>query len=173
MKKTKKTKIVTYPTKLNIKENFLEESVFEDIRNTIVSNTFAWFLQNEQNEFANDGFFFAHKLYDGDHINSASFNSIVPALKNKIKYQSLRRCSINLSTTPNNKSIFHTDYKDNKVTTGILYINENDGCTEFKTGEKIQSVPNTFVEFPSALMHRSISQTDNNYRIVLNINYYK
>ena len=158
---------------LTVKKDFLEEPVFEQIKNIILSNNFNWFFQNEQNKLAKDGFFFSHKLYAEDRIESDFFNFIIPHLKKQIDYQSLRRCTINLLTPSNNKSIFHTDSKDERITTGILYINKNNGYTEFENGKKVKSNPNTFVQFSSELKHRAFSQTDANCRVVLNMNYYK
>ncbi len=68
---------------LTVKKDFLEEPVFEQIKNIILSNNFNWFFQNEQNKLAKDGFFFSHKLYAEDRIESDFFNFIIPHLKKR------------------------------------------------------------------------------------------
>ena len=42
---------------IDIKDDFLPEEIIHDLEWVIMGQNFAWFLQNEQNEFANDGFF--------------------------------------------------------------------------------------------------------------------
>jgi len=161
---------------LEINRNFLDKNIFNEIKKIIFSENIAWFFQEKTTiPKKNDSFFFSHKLYDNDEINSDYFSQIVNPLKEKIKYQSLRRCTLNL-LTKTSKSVpshFHTDFNDDRLTTGILYFNNTDGITEFKNGKKIKSEPNTFVEFSSNLEHRGFTPTNKFRRIVLNINYYK
>ena len=59
------------------------------------------------------------------------------------------------------------------MTTGIYYVNGNDGYTEFETGDKVKSVANRFVKFPSDIKHRGVSQVDTKVRCVLNLNYFE
>ena len=60
-----------------------------------------------------------------------------------------------------------------KWTTSILYINTNNGYTEFEDGTKVESVANRVVTFPADLMHRGATQTDEQTRILINFNYLK
>jgi hypothetical protein len=160
---------------IKVIKNFLLIEDFNIVKNIITSYNFSWFYQKEQNLNAKDGFFFSHKLYDEDIVNSSNFNSIINPFKKRLQYKCLRRCVINLLTRGDipRRSIFHRDLEDERVTTGILYINENNGYTEFETGEKIKSIPNMYVEFSSKLKHRAVSQTDIERRMVINFNYYK
>ena len=48
---------------------------------------------------------------------------------------------------------------------------ENNGYTEFKNGEIVNSVQNRLVSFPTHMSHRAMGQTDKDQRIVLNFNY--
>jgi len=58
-------------------------------------------------------------------------------------------------------------------TTGIFYLNTNNGETIFENGERVKSVENTFVTFPSNLRHTGTTNTCNAaYRVVLNFNYF-
>ena len=58
-----------------------------------------------------------------------------------------------------------------KFTTSIFYVNTCNGYTELKDGTKIESVANRLVSFPADTRHRSVSQTDEQRRLVININY--
>jgi hypothetical protein len=56
-------------------------------------------------------------------------------------------------------------------TTAILYINTNNGYTEFEDGTIVESVANRLVAFPANIRHRGVSQTDEETRILINFNY--
>ena len=57
------------------------------------------------------------------------------------------------------------------MTTGIYYVNTNDGYTVFEDGTKIDSVANRICIFPYYLKHSGTTCTNANRRIALNINY--
>lgn len=67
---------------------------------------------------------------------------------------------------------FHVDFENTTVSrTGLLYLDDTNGPTEFETGEKIECVSNRFVEFPGHIKHGSWSCTDRPYRRVVNFNW--
>ena len=69
---------------------------------------------------------------------------------------------------------WHTDiqrWDDGTAQTAILYINDNNGGTAFKSGEFIQSKANRLVVFPLDTEHAGVHTTDTDFRCVLNINY--
>ena len=157
---------------MNIQKDFLQKDIFNLIKDKINSTEFSWFYQNEQ--VKNDGFFFSHTLYNNDLSNSMFYDFIITPFKNRIKYQTLINCTVNLLIpSENKKSNFHCDVENDKVTTGIFYVNTNNGYTEFETGEKTLCTENTFVEFNALNKHRAVCQTDENKRIVINFNYLK
>ena len=55
--------------------------------------------------------------------------------------------------------------------TAIYYINSNNGWTDFKNGDKVESVANRVVIFDSNLEHQAVSCTDEKVRVVINFNY--
>ena len=57
------------------------------------------------------------------------------------------------------------------MTTAIFYLNTNNGFTEFKDGDIINSVRNRLIMFPANTSHRAVGQSDVNQRIVLNFNF--
>jgi hypothetical protein len=160
---------------IKVFKNFLIESEFKNIVQLVVSESFSWFYQKEQNPNCKDGFFFSHKLYENDIMNSSYFDRIINPFKKKINYTSLIRAQINLLTRSDKprRSIMHRDNNNDTITTGLFYLNNNNGYTEFESGEKIKSISNMYVEFPVKLKHRAVSQTDVDCRTVLNLNYLK
>jgi len=108
------------------------------------------------------------------HEVSKSIDILLPIV-NKISFVALHRIKANLEPIKPSRfhSAFHCDADCSTMTTGIYYVNSNDGYTEFETGEKIMSVANRFVKFPSNIKHRGVSQVDTKVRCVLNFNYFE
>lgn len=108
------------------------------------------------------------------HEVSKSIDLLLP-LVNKIPFVALHRIKANLEPVKPKRlySDFHCDVDCSTMTTGIYYINTNDGYTEFETGDKVNSVANRFVKFPSDIKHRGVSQLDTKVRCVLNFNYFE
>ncbi len=55
--------------------------------------------------------------------------------------------------------------------TAIFYMNTNNGYTYFEDGTKVESVENRLVVFPSYFSHAGATCTDEQRRVVININY--
>jgi Rps23 Pro-64 3,4-dihydroxylase Tpa1-like proline 4-hydroxylase len=66
---------------------------------------------------------------------------------------------------------FHTDTNCSNATTGIFYLNTNNGYTTFGENEKIDSVENRLIFFNSQIKHSGISSTEEKYRCLINLNY--
>lgn len=118
-------------------------------------------------------FFFDHILFNLERgVNSNYFNSIALPLIGLIKYKRLIRIKINCYTNQGNQIInnFHVDSTDpHRV--ALYNINDNNGYTEFETGEKIVSKANQMILFDGKLRHRSVTQNNTDLRINININY--
>ena len=56
--------------------------------------------------------------------------------------------------------------------TSILYLNTNDGYTEFENGTKIESIENRLITFPLSYRHTGTTCTNNPFRVVINFNYF-
>ena len=65
------------------------------------------------------------------------------------------------------------DYKHKNCMTSIIYINTNNGFTKFKNGKIVESIRNRLVTFPVNLKHTGSTCTDEEYRCIINLNYYK
>jgi hypothetical protein len=160
---------------IEIKDNFLEDIHLTQLTELIDIKTFPWYLQKEQVYRANDGCWHRHLVYDDNAPNSNFYDPISEIFKDYLKYVSLCRMTVNLLLRQENPSIsnFHEDYIENnkKITTAIFYLNTNNGYTEFQGGDKIDSVRNRLIMFPTNTLHRVIGQTDVSYRIVFNFNF--
>jgi hypothetical protein len=126
-------------------------------------------------------FQFTHMFLDGrraeeNMINQKTYDYISPIV-NKINPDDWYRIKMNLNPCAN-QILEHGMHIDNPTQredayTAVFYINDNDGYTIFKTGEKIQSVSNRLVVFPASLYHSGTTCTNTSMRIVLNLNFYK
>jgi hypothetical protein len=160
-----------------VKDNFLKKNYFLTIKENLININFPWYFNNGINYNGDNFFQFTHIFYTDSKINS-NFYNILNFLLEKINPYILIRIKVNLLTRTN-KIIeygFHTDFtnKNAKITTGIFYINTNNGYTLFKkNNKKIKSVENRYVEFDSNQEHMGTSCTDEKIRIVINLNYIK
>jgi hypothetical protein len=154
-----------------IKENFLDQKTLGAIKKEI--ELIPWYYSSHTAATIDvSNFFFFHLLYANGKVQSDRyFNSLLLPVLGKIDFQYLHRAKLNLYTKQEKKikTQYHRD-EDIPHTVYLFSLNTNNGYTEFKNGEKIQSKENTMAIFSGDLEHRSINQTDENTRINLNIN---
>lgn len=147
--------------------------------NKISSSNFPWYyspvVSDAKLDDSNEGFNFqfSHTLYNGNVPRNEWFNTLSYILDFIPNLHSLVKLKVNFN--PRYSSIiehtYHTDVPFD-CKTSILYLNTNDGYTLFETGEKIQSVENRLVTFPSNILHTGTTCTDQKGRFVVNINYF-
>ena len=176
---------------IQVIDNFLSPESHKKISNFLLTDGLCeWKYNDAKVSTASKGnlndFQFTHLFYTfhsltgvGRHVISKQIDILIP-LVNKIKFISLHRIKANLEPIKAKRcaSNFHYDVQmDGKpcpsMTTGIYYVNTNDGYTEFETGDKVKSVANRYVKFPSDIKHRGVSQVDTKVRCVLNLNYFE
>ena len=96
--------------------------------------------------------------------------------KEKLKIKEIVRAKFNLlyRTEKIIEHLMHVDIEDapKGTKTAILYLNNNNGYTRFKTGEKVGSVANRLVLFNADMPHGGTTNNCNQpYRAVFNLNY--
>ena len=103
-----------------------------------------------------------------------TYSSLIKPILTKLSPQYIFRIKANLRprTTQGVLSDYHVDMSLNQQT-AILYLNTNNGYTKFQQNglQDVHSVANRLVTFYGGLKHAGASCTDENTRIVLNINY--
>jgi len=157
---------------MNIYKNFLNKKDLKKIKEVIMSDYFPWYYNNQIN-YKGDGYFqFTYTFMKDQKLNcnKETWDLIKPILS-KIKYKNLKRIKANLVTKTSKieEQGFHTD--QSKGTTGIFYLDKCNGYTKFKTGKKVKSEENKYLEFNSSLEHTGSSCTDKKRRVVINFNY--
>jgi len=164
--------------KITIEDNFLTEDLFDAYVTCIDNNDFCW---NWIGIVGDDQFIshpkynrqLVHMFYPKSNLYNHYFNlfeTLLFQFRPKIK----KLIRMKLNCIPRTHEIirhgFHTD-TDEKCKTSILYMNTNNGFTEFETGEIVESVANRLVTFDSSIKHLGTTCTDSIDRRVLNINW--
>ena len=159
---------------MKIYKNFLPKELFETLKDNMMGDHFPWYFNNfinyEHENKSNSQFTFTFIKSNNWECWGTWKEIMIPVLK-QIKYNQIRRVKANLVTKTNEivEHGYHTDYDTG--TTGILYMNNCNGYTKFKNGEKVLSEENKYVEFSSNLEHTGSSCTDEKRRVVINFNY--
>ena len=173
---------------MEIIDNFLDQKDFDELQTLMMGINFAWYYSPKivcENELT-DRFQFSYSFYKNNAPTSTFLNQLYPIFE-LINPISLWRIKANLltKTAEIEESSFHVDMlgvteeRLKQWTTSILYMNTNDGYTEFQDGRiamentKVESVANRMVTFPANLRHRGTSCTDEKMRVVINFNYFK
>ena len=166
-----------------INDNFLSPQDFETIRNEVTAVEFQWSFSQHVDHPEEDPTpgQFVHTAYYGSVPCSDFYNRLAPILEHKLDCCCLYRIKLNLQPRlPEPEfSTFHTDTdhweasRAAQWTTSIFYVNTCNGYTELENGQKIESVENRLVSFPSNIEHRGVTQTDEQTRILINFNYLK
>ena len=176
--------------KYKIIENFLKQDSFDYIQSIINGNYSQWLLlenpassihhttykiKHPKNTYA-----LYHKLMERgvpvSPFTSIILTPILNSLKEEHKYKEVgtNRAKINcfFRQDENQQLGYHKDIEDRTdVKTLILYLDTNDGYTEFMTGERVPTVKNSALIFPAHELHQTVTQTDTIFRKNININF--
>jgi len=174
---------MNYLNKVSIIDNFLAKEEFVALRDPIMTNHFPWFFipfksHPDEDQLTQPGQLI-HMVYTTNIPYSQFYDPHFFPILDALHVSILSRIKINLQirTSEPYFSPFHLDIMDLEkditalVTTSILYINTNNGYTEFEDGTIVESVANRLVTFPADTKHRGVSQTDEQRRIVINFDY--
>ena len=157
---------------IEIIKNYLKNEIFIIINKEINSPFFPlYFSDYVTHPSKKDGFMFCHTFYNKG-ITSTYFEKIIIPLLKPLKVNNLIRAKLNFYTkqTYHVKHDFHVDDKqEHKV--ALYSLNTNNGYTEFENFNLVKSIENQMCLFDGKLKHRSVTQTDKNSRINININF--
>ena len=150
---------------------FLKYYTFTELKNIVTDKNFRWYYSQSSGEPEQ----YSNLLYY-DHQFS---EDVTPKLKRILatictQLGAIAVLRIKINATPKNapQQDWHTDWQiTTQSKTFVLYLNDNDGYTEFKD-TKVESKANTAIIFDTDLEHRGVPSTDTR-RLVLNINYFE
>ena len=164
---------------MKIIDNFLELDEFVRIETLMLDDMFPWYynkeicLPEDAECEKKDNWQFVHLFYLACRVNSDHFEALFPIIE-KIEPRSLVRIKANCGARTEQPVLHgqHIDFNYEECITSIFYLNTNNGFTQFKTGEKVESVANRLVIFPAPTYHSGVSCTDEQVRVVINFNYF-
>lgn len=163
--------------KYKIIDNFLDKTLFEEIKNILFFNEVPWFWRDKTTPNKNDSFYFTHSFFNNNRINSSLFEKCIFPFLNLLNCLSLIEVRANLIVNRNKDycSSYHKDYNNDKVTTAIFYLNTcNSETILFKKNQiKIKSIENRILIFDAKIDHYAVYKQDVDRRIILNFNYIK
>lgn len=162
-------------TNMKIHDNWLPEHQFNTIKTSLLSPDMdAWRLSGIIYQVEQP---YNHQMT----LNPMQYNTLAPVMQPIVdKFDCLCwlriKANITFRTHEHIYSPFHVDVQDelripNHTFTGILYLNTNDGYTEFEDGTKVQCVENRYVEFSSCMKHAGVTTTNTDYKALINFNY--
>ena len=165
---------------MEVIDDFLPSYQFKQLQSVILSRKFSWNF-HDGIVGPNDGQCqFTHVFFDISYGGILSiYYSLFDIVQQKFRVSRLDRIKSNLNpkTVFHRKGGYHTDQRHPREgyplhqKTAVLYLNTNNGWTEFKKGGKVKSVANRMVIFDSNLEHRGVTCTDEKRRVVINFNY--
>ena len=158
---------------VEIKDNFLPQDEFTNMKKILMSDGFPWFYNDRITDEKDPSpfYYFYHMFYKDPGIISEGFSLFHNFLK-KIECKRLLRLKGNLHVNQNikRKNPPHRDY--NFPHKGcIYYINNNNGPTYI--GKKsVLPQENRAIFFDPSILHSSSECTDAKIRVNININYF-
>ena len=169
-------------------DDFLSEKEYIPIYQYFLDNKFgydgegvSWWWTDGVVEEGDGLFQFTNLCYAKDKLLNPIMYQVLMPIINKIKPMALHRIKANLTLNKviqdvDPVKLLHVDspYCHNRgnMTTGIYYVNTNDGGTYFEDGTMVESVANRFVFFPCNIKHAGVPCSDKTRRIVINFNWF-
>ena len=161
---------------MKVIDDFLPQEDFDILQQFLLGDSIAWKFNGSiaNNKTGLDQFQFVCPFFDISKPSQNNWSNFLQPLLLKLNAKYIFRIKANCRprTTQGVLSDYHTDMDLNQQT-AIFYLNTNDGYTKFKdnTLPDVKSVANRLLTFYGGLEHAGSSCTDDNTRIVLNINY--
>lgn len=161
-----------------VQDNFLPSDVFNTIKSVFLGGGFPWYISDsiigKRVEDPLFGYQFTHLLY-AEKTPQSNFYQIIMPMIEVLNPSALVKIKANLTPVRpiRYEPGMHKDIDNFDGYTSVFYINSNNGYTKFKDGSVIESVENRLVTFRSTTVHTAGACTDQRYRCVLNLNYYK
>lgn len=156
---------------MKIINDFLDQKNYNHLKNVIFSQDFPW----TYNEYCIDPpapqvSQFTHVFF-WNNMARETYPLILP-LVNKLNPKSVGKikANLNLKTKEVIETGEHTDTRDERFTSAVYFLNENNGYCRIGD-KKIYSKANSIVIFKSNILHTGSTCTDENRRVLVNFVY--
>ena len=163
---------------MEIIDNVLNKYDWDKIYPVVSGMDFPWFWSpgvisdSTCNEL--DNYQFCNTVYYPPQIIQSNYLTTLSPIWQSLEMRSLLRLKLNMNprTTEIVEHGYHVDFPWEDSYSGVFYFNTNDGYTKFEDGTKVESIANRMVIFPANIKHTGTTCTDQQSRIVLNINWF-
>jgi hypothetical protein len=161
-----------------VQDDFLPLDLFHSIKSVFLGSGFPWYISDNiignREEDPLYGYQFTHMLY-ADKTPQSNFYQVILPMIEVLNPSALVKIKANLTPvrSMHYEPGMHKDVGNFGGYTSVYYINSNNGYTKFNDGTTVNSVENRLVTFKSSQIHTAGACTDQRYRCVLNLNYYK
>jgi hypothetical protein len=154
---------------VDVIDNLLDQADYNNLSSAVLDQGFPWYFSASKVEDNHPQF--VHTFVYNSAVTSDYIKYLDPIFK-KLNVKRLFRVKLNY-TSKTSEIINYAFHQDVNIAckTAVYYINTNNGYTRIKDGKDIDSKANRIAIFNSSLEHAGSSCTDQNYRIILNINY--
>jgi hypothetical protein len=164
---------------IEVIDNFLEEQDFRQVREIFLGTELPWYYydfkvseqESSRNVLCESQM--VHLFYN--HFTPSQYYPVVAPIVRGLNAVSLIKVKANMTPAWSSIERFdsHVDNSFNAAKTAVFYVNSNDGYTEFvETGDRVESVENRIVIFPSNTSHLGTTHTNAKTRVVVNINFF-
>ena len=165
---------------MKVIDDFLSPSEYEQVRDYLLGPKVKWKFNTHKVRPGDDQIQFTHRCYDAKRFpvykedTMEALDPIWAKLCSEYRLDILTRVKVNMQLkTPDPEfSELHVDTNQHN-NTAIYYVNTNNGYTRFKDGTKVDSIANRIVIFDAQTEHGGVTQTDEQVRVVVNINYFE
>ena len=170
--------------KVRVIDNFLSPTEFKKIKEIMMGDYLPWYYNRGIiNSKERPGRYqLTHVLYANleEELMSDNYSSVCENLMTKLGVSSKSRiirikANMNPQTFFHKNGGYHVDYIDDdeveKITTAVYYVNTNNGWTHIKGYGKVKCKENRIALFDSRTQHAGFSCTDQDVKVVININY--
>jgi hypothetical protein len=161
--------------KVQVKDNFLtaeqHQKLIEDFK------TLPWTMNeykvDESESRTYNNVQFVHTFHRDHGIKSEYFDIVQPII-DTLKPNAILRIKANLQVGNGDpkESMMHVDTDAPNSKTAVYFLETNNGYTTLEGGTKVDSVGNRMLTMPSNLLHCGTTCSDQQTRVVININYY-
>ena len=170
---------------MKVVDDFLPDELFIELSYWLCGTNIPWYFNPYvamANEPDNLDCYFTHTFYIDDNWCSSLGDNIVRKLVDEIKnltvdteweIKSLLRIKGNIfpQTEILRSHMKHRDFEFSHKAM-LIYLNDNDGYTEFPDGERVKSQSNRAAFFDGSSLHNSTNCTTQKSRVTLGINYF-
>ena len=156
---------------MQIHQNFLKHGTFQELKREIITPDFTWHYAMSPGEPEQ----YCRILYWDHQFNcDGKLMRILRTITNQLGAIAILKIKVNSTSRNSPEQMWHCDWNlKTPSKTCIIYLNTNNGRTEFQEHDNVDSVENTAVIFDTNTQHRGVPQSDTDRRLVMNISYFE